>query len=67
LKVPKPIEKPEDKITWVQGELLGRGACGNVYLGLNVDTGRLMAVKQVEHQDKGAKEVFFFPPLFHCK
>jgi len=36
-------------INWMQGELLGSGSCGQVYLGLNIDTGRLMAVKQVEH------------------
>jgi serine/threonine protein kinase len=38
------------KITWMQGELLGSGSCGQVFLGLNVDTGRLIAVKQVEHR-----------------
>ena len=46
-----------ETINWVQGELLGSGACGNVYLGLNIDTGQLMAVKQVEHNDKGARGV----------
>ena len=34
----------------MQGELLGSGSCGQVFLGLNVDTGRLIAVKQVEHR-----------------
>ena len=35
-------------LRWQRGELLGRGAFGAVYLGLNVDTGELMAVKQIE-------------------
>ena len=32
---------------WTCGDLLGQGAFGSVYLGLDNDTGRLMAVKQV--------------------
>jgi len=60
---PPPIIVKE-RIHWVQGELLGSGACGNVYLGLNVDTGQLMAVKQVEHNDKGARGVSQAIPRF---
>eukprot|EP00951_Prasinocladus_malaysianus_P000883 scaffold6142_cov51-Prasinocladus_malaysianus.AAC.1 len=37
----------ETPIRWQQGELIGAGAFGRVYLGLNLDTGQLMAVKQV--------------------
>lgn len=33
---------------WVRGELLGRGTFGKVYLGLNLTTGDMLAVKQVE-------------------
>jgi serine/threonine protein kinase len=33
---------------WRRGELLGQGAYGSVYLGLNTDTGQLLAVKQVQ-------------------
>ncbi|KAJ7198255.1 kinase-like domain-containing protein [Mycena pura] len=33
---------------WVRGELIGRGTYGRVYLALNVTTGEMMAVKQVE-------------------
>ncbi|KAJ7487527.1 kinase-like domain-containing protein [Mycena galericulata] len=33
---------------YVIGELLGKGTYGRVYLSLNVNTGQLMAVKQVE-------------------
>jgi len=35
------------KITWQKGELLGVGAFGRVYMALDVDTGGLLAVKQV--------------------
>jgi mitogen-activated protein kinase kinase kinase len=35
-------------LTWVKGELIGKGSYGRVYLGLNVTTGDMMAVKQVE-------------------
>lgn len=33
---------------WVRGELLGRGTFGKVYLGLNLTTGDMLAVKQFE-------------------
>lgn len=33
---------------WVKGELIGKGTYGNVYLGMNVTTGEMLAVKQVE-------------------
>jgi hypothetical protein len=33
-------------VSWTRGELIGAGAFGRVYLGLNNDTGQLMAVKQ---------------------
>ena len=41
-------------LRWQQGELLGRGAFGAVYLGLNLDSGELIAVKQVEVAMGGA-------------
>ncbi|GMH44844.1 hypothetical protein BSKO_12796 [Bryopsis sp. KO-2023] len=37
----------ERPLQWKRGELIGAGAYGRVYLGLNENTGRLMAVKQV--------------------
>lgn len=37
-----------DKFQWMKGELIGRGSHGKVYLGFNVTTGELLAVKQVE-------------------
>jgi hypothetical protein len=42
---------------WQRGELLGRGAFGKVYLGLNQRSGELMAVKQVEIMDVPAADV----------
>jgi serine/threonine protein kinase len=34
-------------MSWQRGELIGAGAFGRVYLGMNEQTGELMAVKQV--------------------
>ncbi|GHJ85831.1 hypothetical protein NliqN6_2233 [Naganishia liquefaciens] len=42
-----PDGKPET-MTWIKGDLIGRGTYGRVYLGLNATTGDMMAVKQVE-------------------
>ncbi|KAL0218500.1 hypothetical protein P9112_004153 [Eukaryota sp. TZLM1-RC] len=46
-----------DQINWVSGELLGRGAFGSVYLGLDSDTGILMAVKEFPTSDKSQAEL----------
>lgn len=35
-------------IKWVKGELIGKGTYGRVFLALNVTTGEMLAVKQVE-------------------
>lgn len=34
-------------IRWRKGELIGSGAFGRVYMGMNLDSGELIAVKQV--------------------
>ena len=36
-----------EEFVWIKGELIGRGSFGAVYLGLNVTTGEMLAVKQV--------------------
>ncbi|KAL6450389.1 BCK1 Serine/threonine-protein kinase BCK1/SLK1/SSP31 [Candida maltosa Xu316] len=36
-----------EEYAWIKGELIGRGSFGDVYLGLNVTTGEMLAVKQV--------------------
>ncbi|XP_020581173.1 mitogen-activated protein kinase kinase kinase NPK1-like [Phalaenopsis equestris] len=44
-----PAETTEDAspIRWRKGELIGCGAFGHVYMGMNLDSGELLAVKQV--------------------
>ncbi|KAK8966959.1 Mitogen-activated protein kinase kinase kinase NPK1 [Platanthera guangdongensis] len=43
------VAKNEDAtpIRWRKGELIGCGAFGHVYMGMNLDSGELLAVKQV--------------------
>eukprot|EP00741_Cyanophora_paradoxa_P001846 tig00000507_g1789.t1 len=43
------VEAPPQPIRWQRGEMLGAGAFGKVFLGLNVDTGELIAIKQVSY------------------
>ncbi|KAI5083525.1 hypothetical protein GOP47_0003268 [Adiantum capillus-veneris] len=44
-------------IRWRKGELIGAGAFGRVYMGMNLDSGELLAVKQVlVAANNGAKE-----------
>ncbi|KIY65889.1 kinase [Cylindrobasidium torrendii FP15055 ss-10] len=58
------IEKLEDRslvvlansssniaIKWQQGKFIGAGAFGSVYMGLNLDSGSLMAVKEIKCQE----------------
>jgi serine/threonine protein kinase len=51
---PRFLEKPT---RWKKGEILGQGAFGVVYLGLNIETGELMAVKQMTLDDISKKEL----------
>ncbi|PFH54762.1 hypothetical protein AMATHDRAFT_134504 [Amanita thiersii Skay4041] len=57
-------EKPEDRslvflassssnisIRWQQGRFIGAGAFGSVYLAVNLDSGTLMAVKEIKFQE----------------
>ena len=57
-------QKPEDKslmflasatsnvsIRWQQGKFIGSGAFGSVYTAVNLDTGSVMAVKEIRVQD----------------
>ncbi|RWW66748.1 hypothetical protein BHE74_00025868 [Ensete ventricosum] len=52
-KLPPPMPQhrvPADDIPpirWRKGELIGCGAFGHVYMGMNLDSGELLAVKQV--------------------
>lgn len=38
-----------EEYAWIKGELIGRGSFGDVYLGFNVTTGEMLAVKQVTY------------------
>lgn len=42
---------------WQRGHILGKGAFGTVYLGLNQDTGELMAIKQIDKSEMSPKEL----------
>jgi serine/threonine protein kinase len=48
---------PQAPRNWSCGELIGAGAFGRVYLGLNNDNGELVAVKQVPTSPRGAGQV----------
>lgn len=45
LPASRKVDAPQ--IRWRKGELIGRGAFGSVYMGMNLDSGELLAVKQV--------------------
>ncbi|KAL6784426.1 hypothetical protein ACKKBF_B01735 [Auxenochlorella protothecoides x Auxenochlorella symbiontica] len=44
-------------LNWTKGELIGQGAFGSVFLGMDNDTGQLMAVKQVHVSKAGSSKV----------
>lgn len=48
---------PSRSIRWKKAEVIGKGAFGIVYLGLDVDTGGLMAVKQMAIEEVSAREL----------
>jgi len=48
------VEMQVGDITWTQGELIGEGAYGKVYAGLNQQTGELMAVKVLPLTSSGS-------------
>ncbi|XVF31324.1 hypothetical protein REPUB_Repub16aG0135900 [Reevesia pubescens] len=43
----KPSSPSPSLIRWRKGELIGSGAFGRVYMGMNLDSGELLAVKEV--------------------
>lgn len=50
------------QFAWIKGELIGKGTYGKVFLALNVTTGEMMAVKQVDmprtgHANKEMKDI----------
>ncbi|KAI3752446.1 hypothetical protein L2E82_24479 [Cichorium intybus] len=46
-RVVKENDEQVPTIRWRKGELIGCGAFGQVYMGMNLDSGELLAVKQV--------------------
>ncbi|XP_071697618.1 mitogen-activated protein kinase kinase kinase ANP1-like isoform X2 [Rutidosis leptorrhynchoides] len=61
LSSPQPVAKEKSEnvqtIRWRKGELIGCGAFGQVYMGMNLDSGELLAVKQVSiAANSGSKE-----------
>ncbi|KAH7858932.1 hypothetical protein Vadar_029519 [Vaccinium darrowii] len=43
-------------IRWRRGELIGCGAFGRVYMGMNIDSGELLAIKQVSIASNASKD-----------
>jgi len=67
-------DKKPSKIRWKKGELLGVGAFGKVFLGLNLDSGELMAVKVIpvtggtdgdEYTEELIREISLMKVLFN--
>ncbi|SCU78732.1 LAME_0A05556g1_1 [Lachancea meyersii CBS 8951] len=44
------------EFAWIKGEMIGKGSFGSVFLGLNVTTGEMVAVKQVEVPRYGSQD-----------
>ncbi|CAN4113438.1 unnamed protein product [Withania somnifera] len=52
-----PVKARKDDtppIRWRKGEIIGSGAFGRVYMGMNVDSGELLAIKEVSIAINGA-------------
>ncbi|KAF2815447.1 Pkinase-domain-containing protein [Mytilinidion resinicola] len=47
-----PVPQRQPTFKWMKGQLIGKGTFGRVYLGMNITTGELIAVKQVEVNPK---------------
>ncbi|CAN0897121.1 Mitogen-activated protein kinase kinase kinase ANP1 [Linum grandiflorum] len=51
---PSSLPAPPPPIRYRKGELIGCGAFGHVYMGMNLDSGELLAIKQVLIPANGA-------------
>ena len=51
------VDQEGAPLRWKKGEMLGQGAFGVVYLGLNMASGELMAVKQLSREEVSSKEI----------
>lgn len=55
-----PVKKTEaPPIRWRKGELIGCGAFGRVYMGMNLDSGELLAIKEVSYCQLKAQSFCF--------
>lgn len=61
---PAQVAVPEAPKNWSRGELIGAGAFGRVYLGLNNDNGKLVAVKQVSSLLNRFSILFIVPAAY---
>ena len=52
--VPRDLPPGINSFQIGRGQLIGKGSYGRVYLGINLTTGDLLAIKQVEVNQKGA-------------
>ena len=48
---------PDLQIRWVKGDIIGSGASGRVYMGLDEDTGGLIAVKEIQFSPEDKDEL----------
>jgi mitogen-activated protein kinase kinase kinase len=48
------VPQRQQTFKWLRGQLIGKGTFGRVYLGMNMTTGEVIAVKQVEVNAKAA-------------
>lgn len=53
--MPSIAKDETPSIQWRKGDLIGSGAFGRVYMGMNTESGALIAVKEVQFF-----QVFFF-------
>eukprot|EP00002_Diphylleia_rotans_P025598 TRINITY_DN5066_c0_g1_i1.p1 TRINITY_DN5066_c0_g1~~TRINITY_DN5066_c0_g1_i1.p1 ORF type:complete len:658 (-),score=147.29 TRINITY_DN5066_c0_g1_i1:94-2067(-) len=57
--------QPNTILRWHKGGMIGSGSYGRVYLGLNMDTGELIAVKQIPLVQSGSQESKALSALAH--
>ncbi|MEM6474421.1 MAG: mitogen-activated protein kinase kinase kinase, partial [Planctomycetota bacterium] len=55
---PKSSMPAVRNIRWQRGHLIGQGAFGRVFMALNLDTGELMAMKQLDTASVSSRERF---------